>query len=196
MTKRHDSQKASSTQAASWALLYGAQLPRPPFRETQCEARLLVWLSDVRCLCFPERALRNSQMAAIVADVVPSRSRCRAMLQGTSPKSAEVCAGTKKSPLCAERDPHLRTPVTSRALDPNAAFPTTTSTKRRGRQGSIRRGGGGGWDPEDCVPKMARQNFPHRKFGFPPLKSLWSGKGGGFGMTPWCDDLVCSGHGV
>ena len=34
------------------------------------------------------------------------------------------------------------------------------------RQGSIRKGGGGVWDPKVCAPKMARLDFPFNRFRF------------------------------
>ena len=40
-------------------------------------------------------------------------------------------------------------------------------------------GGGGFWDPKDCVPKIARQYLPRCKFRFFPRWSLWFGGGGG-----------------
>ena len=50
-------------------------------------------------------------------------------------------------------------------------------------------GEGGVWDPKVCVPKMARPDFPSRKFRFFPRWSLWSGGGGtgvqgGGGLPP------------
>ena len=36
-------------------------------------------------------------------------------------------------------------------------------------------GGGGVWDPKDCVPRMAPPDFPLINFGFFPRWSLWSG---------------------
>ena len=36
-------------------------------------------------------------------------------------------------------------------------------------------------DPKVCVPKMARSDFPHRKFRCFPRWSLWSAGGGGGG---------------
>ena len=45
-----------------------------------------------------------------------------------------------------------------------------------------RRRGGGVWDPKGCVPKMARSDFPSRKFRFCPRWSLWYRGGGGQGF--------------
>ena len=46
-------------------------------------------------------------------------------------------------------------------------------------------GGGGGWDPKICVPKMAQPDFPCCKFPFFPLWSIWSGGGAvQRGVTP------------
>ena len=44
---------------------------------------------------------------------------------------------------------------------------------RRGRVGE------GGWDPKDCVAKMAGPDFPDGTFRLFPRWSLWSGGGGG-----------------
>ena len=62
-----------------------------------------------------------------------------------------------------------------------------------------RGGGGGGWDPKVCVPKMTRSGFPDGNFGFFPRWSLWSGGGGsrGRGGTPplllqWCTAILIS----
>ena len=42
-------------------------------------------------------------------------------------------------------------------------------------------GGGGGWDPKVCIPKMAQQDFPSCNFRVFPSRPLWSGEGG---LTP------------
>ena len=71
-------------------------------------------------------------------------------------------------------------------LCPSPTLPPPPLYRKRG-------GGGGGvgvWVPKGCVPKMARQEFPNGKF--PHDGHFGLGGGGGFGMTPWCDDLVCS----
>ena len=43
------------------------------------------------------------------------------------------------------------------------------------RRNVTRGGGGGGWNPKDCVPTMAQTNFP---LLFPPMKSWSRGEGG------------------
>ena len=60
-------------------------------------------------------------------------------------------------------------------------------------QGSIRRGGGGVWDPKVCVPKIADQIFPMGNFVFSRGGhfGLDGGEGGPGGGTPPPPPAVC-----
>ena len=53
-----------------------------------------------------------------------------------------------------------------------------------------RKGGGGRWGPQVCVPKMARPNFFNGTFRF---WSLWSWGGGG-PLLLWCGDGAPQNH--
>ena len=55
-----------------------------------------------------------------------------------------------------------------------------------------RKGGGGGWDPKVCVPKLARSHFPDCKSHFFPRWSL--SLGGGGGAPPLLSCLVQQGN--
>ena len=75
---------------------------------------------------------------------------------------------------------------------PSTTGQATTTGRGRG-PGESRKGGRGSGTPKVCVPQMARSHFPNGKFRFLAQWSLWSGAGGGFGMTPGCC-AVCSGR--